>query len=103
MTFKGQNGEPWVVAAWLRDYLLLPNERKDPFLWKKVCPCLLVSFFFFLLLLLEEVSMHAQTKLLLQVEELVQEDSRVDQYPKLLKGEQKVVWEWQGLGCCLIL
>lgn len=63
-------------------------------------PCFL---FFFLLLLLEEVSMHAQTKLLLQVEELVQEDSRVDQYPKLLKGEQKVVWEWQGLGCCLIL
>lgn len=27
---------------------------------------------------------------------MVQEDSRVDQYPKLLKGESKVVWEWQG-------
>jgi hypothetical protein len=32
----------------------------------------------------------------LQVEELVQEDSRVDRYPKLVKGESKVVWEWQG-------
>ncbi|XP_050242192.1 uncharacterized protein LOC126691169 [Quercus robur] len=31
-----------------------------------------------------------------QVEELVQEDSRVDQYPNLVKGESKVVWEWQG-------
>ncbi|KAL2494662.1 Hydroxyphenylpyruvate reductase [Forsythia ovata] len=28
-----------------------------------------------------------------QVEELVQEDSRVDQYPKLVKGESKIVWE----------
>lgn len=60
-------GEPWVVASWLRDHLLLPKERKDPFLWKKV-------------------------------EELVQEDSRVDQYPKLVKGESKVVWEWQVEG-----
>lgn len=34
--------------------------------------------------------------MVLQVEELVQEDSRVDQYPKLVKGESKVVWEWQG-------
>ena len=32
----------------------------------------------------------------MQVEELVQEDSRVDRYPKLVKGESKVVWEWQG-------
>lgn len=32
-----------------------------------------------------------------QVEELVQEDSRVDCYPKLVKGESKVVWEWQGM------
>lgn len=32
-----------------------------------------------------------------QVEELVQEDSRVDRYPKLVKGEPKVVWEWQGM------
>lgn len=31
-----------------------------------------------------------------QVEELVQDDSRVDRYPKLVKGESKVVWEWQG-------
>ncbi|BBH02952.1 hypothetical protein Prudu_013675 [Prunus dulcis] len=57
--------EPWVVASRLRDRLLLPKERKDPVLWKKV-------------------------------EELVQEDSHVDCYPKLVKGESKVVWEWQG-------
>lgn len=35
----------------------------------------------------------------LQVEELVQEDSRIDRYPKLVKGESKVVWEWQGTWC----
>ncbi|XP_021825139.1 uncharacterized protein LOC110766166 isoform X2 [Prunus avium] len=58
--------EPWVVASRLRDRLLLPKERKDPVLWKKV-------------------------------EELVQEDSHVDCYPKLVKGESKVVWEWQGM------
>ncbi|KAI8546772.1 hypothetical protein RHMOL_Rhmol07G0145400 [Rhododendron molle] len=33
-----------------------------------------------------------------EVEELVQEDSRLDQYPKLVKGESKVVWEWQVEG-----
>ncbi|XP_012833808.1 PREDICTED: uncharacterized protein LOC105954678 isoform X1 [Erythranthe guttata] len=33
-----------------------------------------------------------------KVEELIQEDSRIDQYPKLLKGESKVVWEWQVEG-----
>lgn len=33
----------------------------------------------------------------MQVEELVQEDSRLDRYPKLVKGEAKVVWEWQGI------
>ncbi|MCL7031910.1 hypothetical protein MKW94_021808 [Papaver nudicaule] len=60
-------GEPWVVASWLRDDLLLPRERKDSLLWKKV-------------------------------EELVQEDSRLDQYPKLVRGESKVVWEWQVEG-----
>lgn len=60
-------GEPWVVASWLRDHLLLPKERKDMSLWKKV-------------------------------EELVQEDSRLDRYPKLVKGESKVVWEWQVEG-----
>ncbi|CAN1333968.1 hypothetical protein LINPERPRIM_LOCUS36223 [Linum perenne] len=60
--------EPWVVASQLRDHLLLPRERKDPLLWKKV-------------------------------EELVQEDSRIDRYPKLVKGESKVVWEWQVEGC----
>ncbi|XVF51909.1 hypothetical protein PTKIN_Ptkin04bG0222600 [Pterospermum kingtungense] len=60
-------GESWVVASWLRDHLLLPRERKDPQLWKKV-------------------------------EELVQDDSRVDRYPKLVKGESKVVWEWQVEG-----
>uniref|UniRef100_A0A5B7BXT4 Man1/Src1-like C-terminal domain-containing protein n=1 Tax=Davidia involucrata TaxID=16924 RepID=A0A5B7BXT4_DAVIN len=66
---KSGNGEeePWVVASWLRDHLLLPRERKDPLLWKKV-------------------------------EELVQEDSRLDRYPKLVKGESKVVWEWQVEG-----
>ncbi|XP_022732130.1 uncharacterized protein LOC111286433 isoform X2 [Durio zibethinus] len=60
-------GESWVVASWLRDHLLLPRERKDPQLWKKV-------------------------------EELIQDDSRVDRYPKLVKGESKVVWEWQVEG-----
>ncbi|KAL3834962.1 hypothetical protein ACJIZ3_009698 [Penstemon smallii] len=63
----GGEGEPWIVASWLRDHLLSPKERKDLLLWKKV-------------------------------EELVQEDSRVDQYPKLVKGESKVVWEWQVEG-----
>ncbi|KAL5791471.1 hypothetical protein ACOSP7_000065 [Xanthoceras sorbifolium] len=66
---KSENGEcePWIVASRLRDHLLLPKERKNPVMWKKV-------------------------------EELVQEDSRVDQYPKLLRGESKVVWEWQVEG-----
>jgi hypothetical protein len=38
LTSKSVNGEcePWVVASRLRDYLLLPRERKDPLLWKKV-------------------------------------------------------------------
>ncbi|KAI3664235.1 hypothetical protein L6452_44718 [Arctium lappa] len=60
-------GEPWIVASWLRDNILTPRERRDPVLWKKV-------------------------------EELVQEDSRLDRYPKMLKGEAKVVWEWQVEG-----
>ncbi|PSR91662.1 Pesticidal crystal protein like [Actinidia chinensis var. chinensis] len=64
---SGGEGDPWVVASWLRDHLLLPKERKDHTLWKKV-------------------------------EELVQEDSRLDRYPKLVKGESKVVWEWQVEG-----
>jgi hypothetical protein len=34
----------------------------------------------------------------LQVEELIKEDSRIDRYEKLLKGEKKVVWEWQVEG-----
>ncbi|XVF13550.1 hypothetical protein REPUB_Repub08aG0217100 [Reevesia pubescens] len=53
---KSINGgdESWVVASWLRDHLLLPRERKDPQLWRKV-------------------------------EELVQEDSRVDRSPSLLR------------------
>ncbi|KAJ7944638.1 Inner nuclear membrane Man1 [Quillaja saponaria] len=67
LTSRSVNGEPWVVASRLRDHLLLPRERKDPSLWKKV-------------------------------EELVKEDSRVDRYPKLVKGESKVVWEWQVEG-----
>lgn len=66
---KNENGacEPWVVASRLRDHLLLPRERKNPLLWRKV-------------------------------EELVQEDSRIDRCPKLVKGESKVVWEWQVEG-----
>lgn len=69
LTSKSANGEcePWVVASRLRDHLLLPRERKNPLLWKKV-------------------------------EDLVQEDSRIDRYPKLVKGESKVVWEWQVEG-----
>nr|TKV98786.1 hypothetical protein SEVIR_9G583400v2 [Setaria viridis] len=61
------NCEPWVVASWLRDHLLVPRERKNAFLWKKV-------------------------------EELILEDSRIDQYPKVIKGESKVVYEWQATG-----
>ncbi|XP_074575916.1 uncharacterized protein LOC141832322 [Curcuma longa] len=30
-----------------------------------------------------------------KVEDLIMEDSRIDQYPKLIKGESKVVLEWQ--------
>ncbi|XP_021306556.1 uncharacterized protein LOC8081569 isoform X4 [Sorghum bicolor] len=33
-----------------------------------------------------------------QVEELILEDSRIDQYPKVIKGESKVVYEWQASG-----
>ncbi|KAK9698902.1 hypothetical protein RND81_08G139400 [Saponaria officinalis] len=33
-----------------------------------------------------------------KVEELVELDSRVDCYPNLVKGESKVVWEWQVEG-----
>lgn len=38
LTSKTANGEcePWVVASRLRDHLLLPRERKNPLLWKKV-------------------------------------------------------------------
>lgn len=32
------------------------------------------------------------------VEDLVEFDSRLDRYPKLVKGESKVVWEWQVEG-----
>ncbi|XP_038888162.1 uncharacterized protein LOC120078048 [Benincasa hispida] len=59
--------ESWVVASRLRDHLLLPRERKNPLLWRKV-------------------------------EELVQEDSRIDRYPRLVKGDGKEVWEWQVEG-----
>uniref|UniRef100_J3LIX8 Man1/Src1-like C-terminal domain-containing protein n=1 Tax=Oryza brachyantha TaxID=4533 RepID=J3LIX8_ORYBR len=59
--------EPWVVTSWLRDHLLVPQERRNAFLWKKV-------------------------------EELIVEDSRIDQYPKVIKGESKVVYEWQASG-----
>lgn len=31
----------------------------------------------------------------------MREDSRVDRYPKLVKGESKVVWEWQGTRAAL--
>ncbi|KAM0854381.1 hypothetical protein ACQ4PT_050461 [Festuca glaucescens] len=33
-----------------------------------------------------------------KVEELILEDSRIDQYPKVIKGESKVVLEWQASG-----
>ncbi|CAN6460908.1 unnamed protein product [Victoria cruziana] len=33
-----------------------------------------------------------------KVEALVQEDSRLEQYQKLIKGEPKIVWEWQVEG-----
>ncbi|OVA14826.1 Inner nuclear membrane protein MAN1 [Macleaya cordata] len=69
-SFNGE-GEPWVVNSWLRDHLLLPRERKDPLLWKKV-------------------------------EELVQEDTRLDQKRNVVRGEMKVVWEWQGVPMCYI-
>ncbi|XP_009389095.2 uncharacterized protein LOC103975753 isoform X1 [Musa acuminata AAA Group] len=59
-----REGEPWLVASWLRDQLLRPRERKHAMLWKKV-------------------------------EEMILEDSRIDQYPKMIKGESKVVLEWQ--------
>lgn len=38
LTSKSVNGEcePWVVASRLRDHLLLPRERRDSLLWKKV-------------------------------------------------------------------
>nr|GMD76776.1 uncharacterized protein LOC109185403 isoform X1 [Ipomoea batatas] len=61
---SNSEGEAWVIASLLRDYLLSPKERKDLLLWKKV-------------------------------EELVREDSRLELYPKVVKGEPKVVWEWQ--------
>ncbi|CAK9172652.1 unnamed protein product [Ilex paraguariensis] len=32
------------------------------------------------------------------VEDLVQQDSRLDRFPKMVKGESKVVWEWQVEG-----
>jgi len=32
------------------------------------------------------------------VEEFIQEDSRIDQYPKLVKGESRAVLEWQVEG-----
>ncbi|KAG0589837.1 hypothetical protein M758_1G049800 [Ceratodon purpureus] len=38
------------------------------------------------------------TRLWKEVEGLVQEDSRIDQYPKLVNGNSHVVWEWQGEG-----
>ncbi|XP_024531141.1 uncharacterized protein LOC112346419 [Selaginella moellendorffii] len=31
----------------------------------------------------------------LEVERLVLEDSRIDQHPKLVRGESRIVWEWQ--------
>jgi hypothetical protein len=29
---------------------------------------------------------------------MVQEDSRIDQYQKMVKGESRIVWEWQVEG-----
>jgi hypothetical protein len=33
-----------------------------------------------------------------EVELMVQEDSRIDQYQKMVKGESRIVWEWQVEG-----
>ncbi|RVX14450.1 hypothetical protein CK203_017133 [Vitis vinifera] len=106
MMTKGGNGEgePWVVVSWLRDHLLLPKERKDPLLWRK--KHMLRDVARGMPKHLEDVlSQHPKARTCLgklgpagQVEELVQEDSRLDRYPKLVKGESKVVWEWQVEG-----
>ncbi|XP_078438443.1 man1-Src1p-carboxy-terminal domain protein [Wolffia australiana] len=64
---KDTEADPWVGCSWLRDHLLLPKERRDKVLWRKV-------------------------------EELIREDSRIDEYPRMIKGEQKVVLQWQVEG-----
>eukprot|EP00252_Welwitschia_mirabilis_P001728 TRINITY_DN11656_c0_g1_i2.p1 TRINITY_DN11656_c0_g1~~TRINITY_DN11656_c0_g1_i2.p1 ORF type:complete len:405 (-),score=83.85 TRINITY_DN11656_c0_g1_i2:68-1282(-) len=64
---KGDKGEPWVISSLIRDYLLLPTERKNMALWK-------------------------------QIEQFIREDTRIDQYPKLIRGETRNVLEWQVEG-----
>ncbi|KAF6135360.1 hypothetical protein GIB67_027234 [Kingdonia uniflora] len=91
-------GESWVVASQLRDHLLLPRERKDSVLWKKGDPGHNFSPFARVIpgrVRASPSQMPCMPGFIL-VEELVLEDSRLDQYPKLVKGESKVVWEWQG-------
>ncbi|GBG80060.1 hypothetical protein CBR_g30426 [Chara braunii] len=36
--------------------------------------------------------------LICQVERLVREDTRIDEYPKMVRGESRTVWEWQAEG-----
>eukprot|EP00850_Spirogloea_muscicola_P015898 SM000125S26103 [mRNA] locus=s125:412120:412797:+ [translate_table: standard] len=36
-----------------------------------------------------------------QVERLVRDDARIDQYPRLVKGQSRTVWEWQTEGALL--
>ncbi|XP_021306552.1 uncharacterized protein LOC8081569 isoform X1 [Sorghum bicolor] len=132
------NCEPWVVTSWLRDHLLVPRERKNAFLWKKVYgsqgriqqsgvlrrPPYLTSktppppLQIAMLHAIVGASVHDESysrqmttyqgdrlksndwnqHLELLVEELILEDSRIDQYPKVIKGESKVVYEWQASG-----
>ncbi|KAI5642188.1 hypothetical protein M9H77_00058 [Catharanthus roseus] len=73
------DGEVWVVASWLRDYVLTPKERKDPFLWEKDG-----------MMWINPLEMPIHLHFLIY--------SRLDRYPKMIKGESKVVWEWQVEG-----
>eukprot|EP00850_Spirogloea_muscicola_P005897 SM000027S09678 [mRNA] locus=s27:750433:753590:+ [translate_table: standard] len=36
-----------------------------------------------------------------EVERLVRDDARIDQYPRLVKGQSRTVWEWQTEGALL--
>nr|CAB3497342.1 unnamed protein product [Digitaria exilis] len=87
--------EPWVVASWLRDHLLVPRERKNAFLWKKLIQDTLPVKVWDTRSMRSFVIVQIVVE---RVEELILEDSRIDQYPKVIKGESKVVYEWQASG-----